>query len=74
MDYRLTNRTFSREWRRSKRYSDHELRWLARRRGFLVRYVGDALQVYLKATGKTVAHFEPIQKVTTKKNARNART
>jgi hypothetical protein len=61
MDYRLTNREFSRVWRRSKRYSDHEIKWLARKRGFSVRYQETDLQVYDTKSGKTVANFEPLE-------------
>jgi hypothetical protein len=61
MNYRLTNREFSRVWRRSKKYSDHEIKWLARKRGLLVRDSKDVLTVYDKDTGKTVASFEPIE-------------
>jgi len=58
MHYRLTNREFSRVWRRSKAYSDHEIKWLARKRGFSVRYQGTSLQVIEPATEKVVANFD----------------
>lgn len=60
MDYRLTNREFSRVWRRSKRYSDHELKWLCRRRGLMLRRDKQDLQAVDPATNKVVARFEPI--------------
>jgi len=60
MDYRLTNREFSRVWRRSKRYSDHELKWLCRRRGLALRRDGEDLKAVDAKTNKVVARFEPI--------------
>jgi hypothetical protein len=58
MNYRLTNREFSRLWRRSKAYSAHEIKWLARRRGFSVRSQGTNMQVIDPASEKVVANFE----------------
>jgi hypothetical protein len=60
MDYRLTNREFSRVWRRSKRYSDHELKWLCRRRGLALRREGKDLKAVDPKTNKVVVRFEPI--------------
>ena len=60
MDYRLTNREFSRVWRRSKRYSDHELKWLCRRRGLALRREGEDLKAIDPKTNKVVARFEVI--------------
>ena len=57
-DYRLTNRTFSRVWRRSKNYRDHEIRWLARKRGLAVRERNRGIEVYDPKTGKNVAVFQ----------------
>lgn len=56
--YRLTDRTFSRAWRRSKNYREHEIKWLARKRGLLVRSDKNVLTVYAPKTGATVAHFQ----------------
>jgi hypothetical protein len=56
--YRLINRTFSREWRRSKNYSDHEIKWLARRRGLETRRHNQALEVFDPKTEKTVVSFK----------------
>lgn len=58
--YRLINRGFSREWRRSKNYRDHEIRWLARRRGLETRSHNRALEVFDPKTGKTVVSFKEI--------------
>lgn len=58
--YRLINRGFSREWRRSKNYRDHEIRWLARRRGMETRSRNRALEVFNPKTGKTVVSFKEI--------------
>lgn len=59
-DYRLTNRTFSRIWRRSKNYRDHEIQWLARRRGLAVRERKGAIEVYDPKTNKAVANFQQV--------------
>jgi 3D (Asp-Asp-Asp) domain-containing protein len=56
MKYRLTNRKFSREWRRNKSYSLNELRWLARRKGLDCKERGGVVRVLDKA-GKLVAGF-----------------
>ena len=64
--YRLTNRRFSREWRRSKDYSDHEIRWLAKRRGLNFREHSAALTVTDQA-GVVVANFTLIPDVEGKK-------
>jgi len=53
--YRLTDRRFSRLWRRSKDYSDHEIRWLAKRRGLDYRERGNTIQVM--DHGTVVANF-----------------
>lgn len=58
--YRLINRGFSRQWRRSKDYRDHEIRWLARRRGLETRSHNRALEVFDPKTGKTVVSFKEI--------------
>jgi hypothetical protein len=64
-DYRLTNRTFSRLWRRSKNYREHEIRWLARRRGLEIVDRKGVIQVIDPKTKKVVANFqvmrEPIE-------------
>jgi hypothetical protein len=59
-DYRLINRGFSREWRRSKKYRNHEIKWLAKRRGLEVRSRNRALEVFDPKTGKTVVSFKEI--------------
>lgn len=56
--YRLINRGFSRQWRRSKDYREHEIRWLARRRGLEMRSHNRALEVFNPKTGKTVVSFK----------------
>lgn len=58
MTYRLTDRFFSRLWRRNKRYSEHELRWLARKRGLILRLKGDVLEVVHPGTKQVMAHFK----------------
>lgn len=58
MTYRLIDRFFSRDWRRNKRYSEHELRWLARKRKLAVRLKRDVLEVYHPVTGAVIAHFK----------------
>lgn len=57
--YRLTNRAFSREWRRSKNYREHEIRWLARKRGLETKEHKGALQV-IDAKGKVIANFQEV--------------
>jgi hypothetical protein len=54
--YRLTGRQFSRQWRRSKDYSDHEIRWLAKRRGLVYRERGNTICV-TGQDGKVVVSF-----------------
>lgn len=61
MDYRLMDRAFSRIWRRSKRYSDHEIKWLARKRGLATRSKGVFLTVYNPSTEATIVTFEQIK-------------
>lgn len=56
-DYRLTDRTFSRVWRRNKTYSEREIRWLARRRGLEFIENKDSIQVRDLKTKKVVANF-----------------
>lgn len=58
--YRLINRGFSRQWRRSKNYRDHEIKWLAQRRGLATRSHNRALEVFNPKTGKTVVSFKEI--------------
>ena len=55
--YRLIDRAFSRLWRRSKNYREHEIRWLARRRGLEVIERKGELQVINAKTKKVVADF-----------------
>lgn len=59
MVYRLTDRTFSRLWRRSKDYSERELRWLARKRGLKTAVHKGTLQV-LDLKDKVVANFQQV--------------
>lgn len=56
-DYRLTDRKFSRHWRRNKKYSDHELRWLAKRRGLEYVEQRDIIRLRDLKTKKVVANF-----------------
>jgi hypothetical protein len=58
MTYKLIDRFFSRLWRRNKRYSEHELRWLARKRGLAVRLKGDYLEIVHPANKQVMAHFK----------------
>jgi hypothetical protein len=54
MTYKMTDRLFSRLWRRNKRYSEHELRWLAGRRGLKLEQKGTLITL----TGpRTSLHF-----------------
>ena len=62
-DYRLTNRTFSRLWRRSKKYRKHEIRWLARRHDLAVRERNRVIEVYHPKTNKIEANFEQVPDV-----------
>lgn len=57
MTYRLRDRVFSRVWRRNKRYSEHELRWLARKKGLDIRLKGAHLDVWHPATRQVIARF-----------------
>jgi len=58
--YRLTNRAFSRLWRRSKNYREHEIRWLARKRRLETRDRNRAIEVYDPKTNKVVANFREV--------------
>lgn len=58
--YRIIGREFSREWRRSKVYREHEIRWLARKRGLDTRSHNRALEVFSPKTGKTVVSFKEV--------------
>jgi spore germination cell wall hydrolase CwlJ-like protein len=58
-NYRLTTRTFSRQWRRSKLYSDKEIRWLARKRNLTLKDERTAIQV-LDRNAKVVAAFQQV--------------
>lgn len=50
----MTDRLFSRLWRRNKRYSEHELRWLTKRRGLKLEKKGTLITL----TGpRTHLHF-----------------
>ena len=57
MTYRLTDRAFSRQWRRNKKYSEKEIRWIARRRRLRVTEHGTTLKVVDPRLNKTVANF-----------------
>ena len=61
IEYQLVDRKFSREWRRSKRYSRNELRWLARKRGLELKERGGAAQV-VDRSGRVVANFAQVKK------------
>lgn len=56
MEYHLTDRTFSREWRRGKRYSKRELRWLARKKGLEFKEHRSTIQL-VDQKGRIVANF-----------------
>jgi hypothetical protein len=58
MTYRLTDRFFSRLWRRTKRYSEKELRWLARKHGLTLKLKGDTIEIAHPASRHPVAHFQ----------------
>jgi hypothetical protein len=56
MTYKMTDRFFSHKWRRNKKYSEHELRWLSKRydlnldkRGTLITITGPREIVHFKA-------------------------
>lgn len=59
-EYCLIDRAFSREWRRSKRYSRNELRWLARRKGLEFRERRDKAQVVEPRTGRVIVNFDAV--------------
>lgn len=57
MIYRMTDRFFSRTWRRNKKYSEHELRWLSKR----YRLKLDKRGVLITITGpREIVHFGAI--------------
>jgi hypothetical protein len=58
--YRLTDRKFSRLWRRSKDYSDHEIRYLARKRGLEISAHKQVIQVLDPKSKKVVANFQEV--------------
>jgi hypothetical protein len=58
MTYRLVDRFFSRIWRRTKRYSEKELRWQAKKHGLTLRLKGDMIELAHPATKQVVAHFK----------------
>jgi len=62
-DYRLTDRKFSRQWRRSKVYTEREIRRLAKKRGleFFVRK--GSIHVTDPKTKQTVANFQAVAAV-----------
>lgn len=61
-DYRLTDRKFSRLWRRNKSYSEHELRYLAQKRRLTLRQHNKTLQILDPKTNKVVANFQETAK------------
>jgi len=58
--YRLTDRIFSRQWRRNKDYAEREIRRLARRRGLLMNIRKQTVQVLDPKTHKVVANFQEV--------------
>lgn len=58
MTYKLTDRFFSRIWRRTKRYSERELRWQAKKHGLTLRLKNDLIELSHPATKQVVAHFK----------------
>lgn len=58
MTYQLVDRFFSRLWRRTKRYSEKELRWQARKHGLTLRLKGDMIELSHPATKQVVATFK----------------
>jgi len=56
MLYRLTDRTFSRRWRRNKDYTEQQLKMLARHRGCVLEKFHGGIRV--KKGGKCVASFK----------------
>lgn len=70
--YRLTNRKFSREWRRSKNYREHEITWLAKKRGLQTRSRNRTLEVFDPKTKRVVANFVEVREAEAKPvNERN---
>jgi len=59
-DYRLTDRKFSRVWRRNKNYSEREIRRLARKRGLEFTAHKQAIHVLDPKTKKAVANFQAV--------------
>jgi hypothetical protein len=66
-DYRMVDRFFSRVWRRSKSYSDHEIEWLARKRHLSIRKKGSDLIVFDPSSKRTVATFRVYKPAMTKR-------
>ena len=58
MTYQLIDRMFSRLWRRNKRYSERELRWLAKKRGLSTRLKRDTLEVFNPASQQVIVRFQ----------------
>jgi hypothetical protein len=56
--YRLTDRFFSRHWRRTKNYTEKQLMLVARHQGCLLEKFDGGIRV--KKAGKVVANFEVI--------------
>jgi len=61
--YRLTDRKFSRLWRRSKDYSDHEIRYLVKKRGLALTDHKSMLTVTDPKTRKVVATFQEVPQI-----------
>lgn len=59
--FKLANKTFSRVWRRSKDYTEAEIRMLSRKRGMLFTKNRDSILVKDKK-GNTVATFQEVRK------------
>jgi len=57
--YRLNNRSFSRVWRRNKDYSDHEIRWLAKKRGLEFRENKTTIEL-VNRNNQVVAAFQEV--------------
>lgn len=57
--YRLNNRSFSRVWRRNKDYSDHEIRWLAKKRGLEFRENKQTIEL-VNRNNQVVAVFQEV--------------
>jgi len=58
--YRLTDRKFSRLWRRNKKYSDVEIRYLARKRGLESDARKGVITVTDPKNKKVVATFQQV--------------